>query len=114
MKKYLTLILLLLTTLAASSVNFTLALAWDADPSDPTVTKYTLYRADGLTAPFVKVADIPAPNTTYAFPSLSPGVYRFYVTASNEWGESDPSNTVQTSNAASAPRGIVIRITANP
>jgi hypothetical protein len=113
MKKYLTLLLLFITLAAARAVTFDITFAWDANLAADNVTKYTLYQADGLTGVFVKVADVAAPTLTCTVPALTPGVYQFYVTATNMWGESDPSNTVTTpAGPASAPRGITIRITA--
>jgi fibronectin type 3 domain-containing protein len=84
-----------------------LTVAWNPNPSSDQVLKYSIYKADGLAGQFTKVADVTA-GTSYTFTNIAPGVYRLYVTASNAWGESDASSTLETPPAKP---GVVTPIT---
>ncbi|MEK6883575.1 MAG: hypothetical protein AABY22_28360 [Nanoarchaeota archaeon] len=53
-------------------------------------------------------------DTTATVNVATPGSYRFYVTASNSWGESLQSNTVSTPPTATGPKNITIKITPKP
>lgn len=88
--------------------TFNLPLTWDLNPTTESVLKYSVYQANGPTGTFVKVLDVTTNHAT--IPNLTPGMYRFYVTASNVWGESGPSNIVQTPvNASTAPKNLRIQ-----
>jgi predicted phage tail protein len=92
---------------AAQAANITLA--WDANLAAENIIKYTVYQAVGPTGSFVKVSD--TTSTTLLIPNLTPGLYRFQVTASNVWAESAPSNIVQTPvTPATAPKNLRIVI----
>jgi hypothetical protein len=115
MKKWL--ILGLVTVVfVAQAITFDLTLAWNPNSAGDQVTSYSVYRADGFSGVFSKVVDVvPSEAPAYTFPGLSMGVYRFKVTANNVWGESDPSNEVNTPpGKAASPSGVIVRVTAVP
>ena len=89
MKKLLTLFL----TLALSARAADLLMGWTASPTVDQTLAYNFYMATGGGAFSLYRTTT---NTTLTVTNLTPGVYRFYVTATNMWGESIPSNTVQT------------------
>lgn len=72
-----------------------IVLSWDPSPSTTNVDAYCLYESQTVSTPltnWLKFAVIPGwTNTTFQF-SVVPGQWFFYATASNFWGESDPSN----------------------
>ncbi len=82
--------LALVLTIHAADIQF----GWLASATvDPTIS-YNLYWSTNMTAPFVLYGN--TTNLTITVTNLTPAVYRFYVTATNIWGESVPSNMVQT------------------
>ncbi len=113
MKKSTLLIALLCLTAFASleaQAVTSVTLAWNANVSTDNITKYTVYQATGAASTtFVKVADVTV-GTTYVVANLTPGVYKFYVTASNVWGESVAGNTVTTPAPASPPTNLRLTI----
>lgn len=83
-----------------------LTLQWSPSPDDKgtNFVTYAVYQANGATAPFVNVGNV-GTNLTYTT-NITPGLYRFYVTAVNFWNvESDPSNIASTpsTNAVAPP-----------
>jgi hypothetical protein len=91
-----------------------LTFQWDPNPASDQVTKYTLYERQP-SGP-VKVADIQPGVCTatvceFQLQNVAPGVHTYYLTASNMWGESAPSNDVSTPPRAAAPANIRITIT---
>jgi hypothetical protein len=99
----------------ASAVAADVTLAWDPSPTNELVTAYVVYQATGTSTNFTPVLTVVNTNFTVAatatVTNLTPGVYKFYVTAKNIWNlESVPSNTVQTPAAKpSAPVFLLIR-----
>jgi predicted phage tail protein len=109
MKKILISIAALFAAFNAVAQAANITVAWDANPAAESVIKYTVYQAIGPTGSFVKVSD--TTSTTLLIPNLTPGLYRFQVTASSVWGESAPSNIVQTPvTPATAPKNLRIVI----
>lgn len=80
----------------AGAANF--QLTW-TDTNTPAyqVTGYNLYMAVNTNA-FQNAASVTNTGGTLAVTvtNLSPNLYKFYVTATNVWGESTPSMTVST------------------
>lgn len=101
-----------------------LTLLWDTNPVDDMVQQYRLYVATG--PPFPAPAPI-APGTSsfivtptigatqsFLFSGIATNNYRFWVTAINVWGESDPSNAVDhymPSAVPAAPAGVSVVVT---
>lgn len=86
---------LLLTILfALSTYAADLVLVWNASAAADETTSYNIYVSTGDTAPFSIFAT--TTNTTFTITNIVPGRFLIYVTATNLWGESLPSNTVKT------------------
>jgi hypothetical protein len=69
-----------------------LRLAWD--PNDPREeAQYIIYSAPEVSGPWVKAAHLS--DTTWNIAAVGERQF-YYVTASNAWGESDPSNITNT------------------
>ena len=79
-------------------------LCWDAPPCQ--VDLYKVYQAPKVEGPFVFIGG--TTNTSY-YLDLTPGAYFWYVTASNYWGESGPSNVTNT--PAPTPRVDGLKVT---
>jgi hypothetical protein len=73
-------------------------LAWNPNPPEDEVTKYTLYWDKG-NCPCRNKLDVPAGVTVVVISNLPQGKLHFQVTATNIWGESRPSNEVRTTAA---------------
>lgn len=103
MKKLLALLALCLC-LAAQAEPPPITLEWDySDPVPPDL--FTLYVSDSPNTPFGTwriFMDIPGRDVmtgqtaNQVIIHLTPGRYCFYITASNFWGESEPSNVACT------------------
>lgn len=91
MKKLLSAAILILT--AISTFAASVILSWDANPVDQEVTGYKVYQATAVTGPFTLITNTPITSVVL---TLTPGKYFWYVTATNFWGESLPSETVHT------------------
>lgn len=97
---------LLLVAIVAIAAD--IKVGWNANPAADNVTKYNIYRATGVSSTFVLVAS--TTNTYYVDTSLTPGVYRWQVTAVNEWGEGPASVPVVSAPALPGqPVGISFR-----
>lgn len=101
MKKLLLLLplFLLLNTLFATP-NGRIRLQWDA--STETNVTYNVYAHTNLLLPYTQWAMLTNVAATYVDLDIIPGRYFFYVTATNFWGESDPSNLVSTPGVATS------------
>lgn len=108
-RSILTLLLLLFLSLPLMAQSATITLAWDPNDPKDQVAKYTLYRASSANGPWAKVQDVTGTTTTLS--GLVSGIYYFYVTASNNWGESAPSNIVNTPPPAGAPSNLRVTVT---
>lgn len=73
-------------------------LFWNPNPDSDGVQAYKLYQATSVIGPWTHVAS--TANTSLVV-NLAPGQYFFFVTASNFWGESGPSNITNTPTVAS-------------
>lgn len=71
---------------------------WDPNPPEDEVTGYHVYQSTNVLGPFDVVATTSGTNATVT--NIDQGQYYFYVTASNFWGESRPSETVNTPDLA--------------
>ena len=78
------------------------------DPNDPAdqVTGYYLHQATNLAGPWTIVGS--TNGTNYALLLPRKGQWFFYVTASNFWGMSEPSNIVTTPREAARVEGTKI------
>jgi predicted phage tail protein len=82
---------------------FGLTIRWGANDPAEQIVNYRVYWSQG-TGPFQFLADN-GTNTSYTITNATPGVYRFYVTASNFWSvESDPSSIASTPPPATPPQ----------
>lgn len=109
-------VVILMLLFVGLSVAADVKMSWD-DPNATSVavTKYTVYRATVQAGPFTKQADVLVPTKTWMAAGLTPGTYYFYVTASNAWGESGPSNTLSTpSGTPGSPTNLIFIATVNP
>lgn len=98
----------LLTLLAFTASTFALSISWQPNPAEQQISNYKVYMATG-TGEFTLLANA-GTNTAYTLPNLTPGVYRFHVTAENLWGESPAGNTVTTPPAPGSPVKTVLYV----
>lgn len=102
--KYCLLILLLVVSVSAA-LKTAARLDWDYDDDISAVT-FNLYHATNVAGPYALLTNV---ATTNVVVPISGGSHFYFVTATNEWGESDPSNIA----SAKVPgRGQNLRITA--
>lgn len=83
-------------------------LAWNAQPD---VDAFKVYGTNDISAPLSSwplLATVPG-SVPEAFLPLAPGKMFFYVTASNYWGESLPSNVTNTPSALTNVGGVNIK-----
>jgi predicted phage tail protein len=106
MKRTLILIASLLTATAAD-----LRLAWDNNPPADQVARYHVYQSDAAGTNWTRVATVATNAVTIT--NLPPGQYRFRVTATNAWGESQPSDPVSTPSAPAKPTGLNLQLYVN-
>jgi hypothetical protein len=91
-------LVLILACITAGAVR-ALRLSWPANDPLEEVSAYHIYAAPNATGTWVRVATV----TNTEWPLAAIGERMFYrVTAENAWGESDPSNVVNTPRAAGA------------
>jgi len=107
MKKLILALLFCFVAIACQAATVTLA--WDANPADQAVTKYTVYEQTGAT--WTKLVDVTTPTVTLS--NVTPGIHTYAVTASNIWLESARSASAATPNVPSAPSNMII-ITITP
>lgn len=70
-------------------------LDWDYPPNEITTDiVFRVYSSTNITIPITNWMVLTNVTTNEAHLTISPGRTFFYVTASNFWGESDPSNVV--------------------
>jgi hypothetical protein len=72
----------------------TVTLSWTNAPADQEVTAYYVRQATNITGPWTVVVATTNTQRTITLPSQ--GRWFWFVTASNFWGESIPSNTNST------------------
>jgi hypothetical protein len=96
--------------LCFSSLAATVLLEWEPSPSDQAVECYKVYQATNVDGPFCHVGTVPAPATNWIGIDLTPGVYFWYVTASNFWGESEASNKANTPAPPRKVNGTAIKL----
>jgi hypothetical protein len=82
-----------------------LRLVWDAnDPEEE--AQYIIYSAPEAAGPWSKVAHLS--ETTWTITAVGERMF-YYVTASNAWGESDPSHVTNTPCRAGLVRSMQIK-----
>lgn len=69
---------------------------------------YNVYGSNDLTGSWSNWPVLMSVTDTNAFYAMTPGQMFFFVTASNFWGESGPSNLTNTPNVATNPAGLII------
>lgn len=90
-----------------------LSLAWDYPASaQSTDLVFKLYHSSDLSVPqtnWLVLTNVAGTNLAVTL-SVIPGAHFFYLTASNWWGESGPSNLVLTPPVAVSPSNTVIQL----
>ena len=79
-------------------LSILITLLWDANPPSDEVERYYVWQTTNVSVPFVQVTNVATNGIAF---DRVPGRYYFYVTASNWWGMSAPSNTTNTPTVAS-------------
>lgn len=93
MKKILSFAAVALIALTIHAANLTLTWTISPDDKGTNYITYNVYQAVGTNA-FTNIAPRLSTNV-FAMTNINPGLYRFYVTASDIWtNESVPSNTL--------------------
>lgn len=98
--------LVILFSLALVALAADITLQWDANDPVEEVAGYRVYQSTNVAGTYLPIGS--TNGTSFTVRGLTPGVYFFYVTASNLWGESLPSNTVKTPPPAGAVKKVVI------
>lgn len=78
-----------------------LTLAWDPNPSDQQVIVYNIYGATTVTGVWTLQAIVSGTLSNYTLQVDNSHPAFFYVTASNFWGESNPSNITNSPSVTS-------------
>jgi hypothetical protein len=78
-----------LLALVAMFVARAVTLTWDPSPAAEQVTGYNLYQATNVAGPWTFIGKTSTTNFTA---DVTPGCWFWYVTASNFWTNSPPSN----------------------
>lgn len=109
MKKLFGFLCALFLASSASALDRTITFTWDENPPTDNVTQYDLYRsADGTNYSQIDTLPVPAPALELDDTLTGgTGTYNYYVTASNSWGESEPSNVVDINTAVPGTPGNV-------
>lgn len=82
---------ILLIFLATAAFALDIGITWDNNDPSEQVERYYLYQAFSVTGPYQNMTNSATNMVRVIVPSN--GMYFFFVTASNFWGESSPSNT---------------------
>lgn len=97
MKRLALLSLAALSIAAIPSGPTSITLLWDNQPEYGTNTTIKLYHSTSLGTPLQQWTVVSSVvDTNMITVQVDPGVHFYYVTASNFWGESDPSNVALT------------------
>lgn len=75
-------------------------LAWDANPASDEVERYYVHQSAQVTGPWTIVTN--SATNAVRVQLTNQGRYFWYVTASNFWGMSGPSNITNTPTVASS------------
>ena len=94
-----------LLVIGVASVRTSAMLVWDYPTAELPSVSFNVYHAINAAGPFSVLTNVSATNCTV---QILQGSHFYYVTATNEWGESDPS---ETASATVARRGQNLRIT---
>lgn len=76
-------------------------LEWNGSPSVEEVKGYAIWHATNIAGPWERITNSIGTETN-ATVNVPVGVHFFFVTATNFWGESEPSNIAWTPPKASA------------
>lgn len=96
--------LLLSLPVAAATLTF----SWNANDPAEEVTGYFLYSATNVTGPYA-VLSAAGTNLSCTI-TTAPAQMFFFLTASNMWGESLPSDTVHVAKPVSAITNLKLRL----
>lgn len=97
------LFLLASVALAAAFQAKDLRFEWDYPDASPDA--FCLYSSTNLALPltnWAKVTTAPGDSRTLTLPAVEAGAHFYFLTASNMWGESDPSNVAATPGTPAA------------
>jgi hypothetical protein len=100
-------LLALITLLALTAQTFALSIAWTPNDPGEQISSYKIYMATG-TGAFAVVGT--STTASYTLPTLTPGVYRFHVTAENIWGEGPTGDILTTPGAPTKVRGSMLYV----
>ncbi len=92
------------SNLVADAEQTTVILAWQDNSSDE--SGFNIYYRRAADAEFARLATVNANTTSYVYTAVSDEHYFFYVTAYNDAGESEPSNTAETKTVPATPAGV--------
>lgn len=98
-------ILLLFSLAAFAAVKNSAKLEWDYSAAEVLAVRFNVYSATNVAGPFTVFTNVAGTNVVIP---ITEGAHFYYVTATNEWGESDPSNVA---SATVVRRGQGLRIT---
>lgn len=82
--------LLLATVQVLAAVKTSARLEWDYPVLELLDVRFNVYHASNVSGPYTVFTNVATTNVTVA---ITEGAHFYYVTATNDWGESDPSNT---------------------
>lgn len=84
--------LALLTVLAATGCIAAEVISWEPSPSSDTATGYKIYWSSnaGLAKPWPVLGTTPA--SVLSITNTAAGRFYYYITATNQFGESDPTD----------------------
>jgi len=105
-------LLLLVPFLALAFVPLTprnVTFTWDAYAG---ADSFGLYHSDSVVVPltnWVCLTNFSGTNTQFSI-QVVPGAHFYYLTASNMWGQSGPSNVANTPPVATDPTNVVLKV----
>ena len=107
MKRFATILFLLCFIVGITAGPITIQLFWNGQPN---VDAYKIYGTNSLSVPQTNWPLLTVVGGTVSNTSLTmqPQQFFFYVTASNFWGESIPSNVANTPSPATNVAGVTI------
>lgn len=95
-KKLIYFLLAITAGISFAALNSKVKLIWDYPADQITNVTFNLHYSTNISVPLTNWPTLTNVSTTNVDLDTQPGAYFFYVTASNFWGESDPSNVAST------------------
>lgn len=83
-------------------------LEWNPSPTTQEVKGYSIWMATNIGGPWQRITNTIGTETNATVSVPAPGAYFFFCTATNFWGESEPSNIAWTPPKATAIEGVKI------